>query len=139
MSQRVEKIKGIRSSLVGEGKGACKTPGLRKRSKGKGRGLAKGKGKGPLGVPIGDKLDMEDVELDEGRGKYNVTATYTYKDGKWRGSDQLPFREVVASSDSEAEKKADRIYRKLIKDKGLVPKSGKLLDVHISVARTEDG
>jgi len=32
---------------------ACKTPGMRKRSKGRGRGLARGGGRGPMGFPGG--------------------------------------------------------------------------------------
>jgi len=36
-------------------KRACKTPGLKIRSKGKGRGFARGKGRGPIGVPVGAK------------------------------------------------------------------------------------
>lgn len=42
---------------------ACKTPGMKKRSKGKGRGLARGKGKGPVGKPGASRgrFNLDDV------------------------------------------------------------------------------
>jgi len=57
----------MRDELLGDIDEACKTPGMKKRSKGKGRGLAKGKGRGPLGIPIGDKVELEDVEMNEAK------------------------------------------------------------------------
>jgi len=45
---------------------ACKTPGMRKRSKGRGRGLARGGGRGPMGSPGGPgRRRRDDDDLDE--------------------------------------------------------------------------
>ena len=48
---------GVNVSKLVKIESACKTPGMKIRSKGKGRGLARGGGRGPIGVPYGEKMD----------------------------------------------------------------------------------
>jgi hypothetical protein len=75
------------------------------------------------------------IERLKSRVKYAATATVAWKNKGWNASTQLPYREVVASSKKDAEKKVAEIYKKLIRADKSIPSSGYKL--HLSVEELE--
>lgn len=74
--------------------------------------------------------------LIESKIKYAATATVSWKNKGWDTSTQLPYREVVASNQNEAERKVRDIYIKLIKKDKDIPNTGYKLN--LSVVELED-
>lgn len=105
-------------SMVSE---ACKTPGMKIRSKGKGRGLARGKGKGPIGVPVGAKKkeSLQEYAAPEWREvamwargqevkRNSETCPYHFQEDKmYSGRKQIAVRNL-------AEKKAKVLSPKVL-------------------------
>lgn len=80
----------------------------------------------------------EDVELDEAKQTFVVMGTFSYKRGKWDGNDQLPTREVQASSEKDAVRKAEKVYEKWLKEKKKLPSGAKGVKFNISATIAED-
>ena len=67
-----------------------------------------------------------------------VMGTFSYKSGKWDGSDQLPTRRVRASNEKDAIRKAEKVYEKWLKDKKMLPAGSKGLKFNIWADIAED-